>query len=321
MAWLSCGSAMMISSPLSIRKDSRSILQDRLLCEERAAFTVAFIAKTLARAGWPGLQCACLFFASLFQRRRVGRIGRSPSQGFMRREKILAWSVHLYTATGLICAALMAVLIFRGGEQAFRSALMLMLLATFIDSTDGWLARRTRVKTVIPSFDGRRLDDIVDFHTYTSLPLLLIWRAGLLPQGQEWWLLLPLLASAYGFSQVNAKTDDGYFLGFPSYWNVVAFYLYLLRPPYSLSLVVIIGFSLLTFIPTRYLYPSSRAPFSRLTALLAALWAVMCLLILTRVVGDSRWPVLLSFSFPAYYLLTSWMLSFSYQRRNHQPSV
>lgn len=231
------------------------------------------------------------------------------------REKALAWGVHLYTATGLVCAAWMAVLIFRGGDVSFRAALMLMLLATLIDSTDGWLARRARVKTIIPGFDGRRLDDIVDFQTYTSLPLLLIWRAGLLPPGQEWWLLLPLLASAYGFSQTNAKTDDGFFLGFPSYWNVVALYLYLLRPPYACSLAVIIALSLLTFAPTRYLYPSQRAPFSRLTCLLAALWGVLCVLILSRVLRDPTWPVLLSLGFPAYYLLLSWGLSFHYYRR------
>jgi phosphatidylcholine synthase len=227
----------------------------------------------------------------------------------MRLEKVLAWGVHLYTATGLVCAGLMAVLIFRGGDAGFRAALMLMMLATLIDSTDGYFARRLRVKTVTPNFDGRRLDDIVDFHTYTSLPLLLIWRAGLLPPGHEWWLLLPLLASAYGFSQVNAKTDDGYFLGFPSYWNVVALYLYLLRPPFALSLLVIAGLSVLTFVPTRYLYPSQRAPFSRLTCVLAVLWAALCLLILARLTGDSCWPVWLSVGFPAYYLLMSWALS------------
>ncbi|MDX6695609.1 MAG: phosphatidylcholine synthase [Blastocatellia bacterium] len=233
----------------------------------------------------------------------------------MRLEKILAWAVHFYTATGLLCAAWMALLIFRGGDDAFRAALLLMLLATFIDSTDGWLARRARVKQIVPTFDGRRLDDIVDFHTYTSLPLLLIWRAQLLPPGQDYWLLLPLLASAYGFSQANAKTDDGYFLGFPSYWNVVAFYLYLLRPPYWLALLIIVALSLLTFVPSRYLYPSQRAPFSRLTCLLASLWAALCLLILTRAITNSSWPLLLSLSFPAYYLLLSWSLSLYFRLR------
>ena len=69
---------------------------------------------------------------------------------------------------------------------------------------------------MLPGFDGRELDDLIDFHTYTSLPLLLLWRADVLPGGLAWLLLLPLLSSAYGFSQVHAKTDDGFFLGFPS---------------------------------------------------------------------------------------------------------
>ncbi|MDQ3684767.1 MAG: CDP-alcohol phosphatidyltransferase family protein [Acidobacteriota bacterium] len=233
----------------------------------------------------------------------------------MRREKFLAWCVHLYTATGLVTAALIAVLIVRGDDGSFRAAFALMLLATFIDSTDGWLARRARVKEVVPDFDGRTLDDIVDFQTYTSLPLLLVWRAEILPAGQAWWLLLPLLASAYGFSRVKAKTDDGYFLGFPSYWNVVAFYLYMLRPPIWAALALVISLSVLTFVPSRYLYPSQRAPFSRLTTLLCAIWGVLLLMIIVRVTDDSRMLVLLSLGFPVYYMLMSWALTVQYRRR------
>jgi phosphatidylcholine synthase len=242
----------------------------------------------------------------------------------MRLRKILAWSVHLYTALGLVAAACIAILIVRGTDSSFRGALALMVLATLIDSTDGWLARRARVKEFAPSFDGRRLDDLIDFQTYTSLPLLLIWRASILSGGQAWWLLLPLLASAYGFSQVNAKTDDGFFLGFPSYWNVVAFYLYLLRPPATVSLTLIIALSLLTFIPWRYLYPSQRAPFSRLTNLLAALWVILLLVIMVRWPDDSRFLILLSLAFPVYYMLLSWALTLRRRRlrikKNVEPS-
>ena len=110
------------------------------------------------------------------------------------REKLFAWAVHGYTASGLIAAAGMAVCIFRGDAASFNWAIALMILATFIDSTDGWLARRARVKEVVPQFDGRRLDDIVDFQTYTSLPILFIWRAGILPEAWSLWLLVPLLA-------------------------------------------------------------------------------------------------------------------------------
>ncbi len=224
-------------------------------------------------------------------------------------DKILAWCVHLYTATGLVAAAVIAVLIVRGGDDAFRWALMFMLIATVIDSTDGWLARRARVKELVPGFDGRRLDDLIDFQTYTSLPLLLIWRSEILASGQEWWLIVPLLASAYGFSQTGAKTDDGFFLGFPSYWNVVAFYLYMLRPPAWLSLSVIILLSVLTFVPSRYLYPSQKGPFSRLAILLGIVWGVMLVLILLRVPDDPRFLTLVSFGYPVFYLVVSWFIT------------
>ena len=147
--------------------------------------------------------------------------------------RFLAWCVHFYTALGLVAAAGMAVLLSdpNPSVDAFRWSFVLMLVATLIDATDGTLARAIKIKEVLPGFDGRRLDDIVDFLTYTALPLFLIWRTHLLPDGTEAVLLLPLLASAYGFCQVAAKTDDGYFLGFPSYWNLVAFYLYVLQMP------------------------------------------------------------------------------------------
>ena len=128
--------------------------------------------------------------------------------------KVLAWGVHLYTALGLVAAAGIGVLAVKGGPEAFRGAFVLMMIATFIDATDGTLARRVRVKEVLPGFDGRRLDDLVDFLTYTCLPLFLIWRAELLPGGLAWWLLVPLLASAYGFCQVAAKTEE---------WRVVRY--------------------------------------------------------------------------------------------------
>src|SRR5882762_7010556 len=169
-------------------------------------------------------------------------------------QKTLAWLVHLYTAMGLVCAAGMAVLIVRGGDASFRGAFLLMMVATAVDATDGWLARRAQVKEVLPGFDGSALDNLIDFHTYTSLPLLLIWRAGVLPGGLAWLLLLPLLASAYGFSQVNVKTDDGFFLGFPSYWNIVAYYLYVLHPPVWVSAALILTCTVLTFVRTPYIY-------------------------------------------------------------------
>lgn len=235
-----------------------------------------------------------------------------------RRRQLLAWSVHLYTSLGLVAAAGIAVLIVQNAEDSYRWAFILMMVATLIDATDGTLARRFRVKEVLPGFDGRRLDDIVDFLTYTTLPLLLIWRARLLPEGQDWALLLPLLASAYGFSQVSAKTDDGYFLGFPSYWNLVALYLFILRPGEWLSMGLMLLLALLTFVPSRYLYPTQRGRLNMVTNALGAVWA--CLLVailchpLPNPVVDERVRVLtwVSLAFPVYYMAASWIITLKY---------
>src|SRR6478672_2261454 len=156
-----------------------------------------------------------------------------PSTG-----KVFAWLAHLYTATGFVAAAGMAVLILRGDDRSFRWAFVLMMVATAIDATDGWLARKARVKEVLPGFDGRELDNHIDFQTYVTMPLLLLWRAEIFPGALAWMLLLPLLAAAYGFSQVHAKTPEGYFLGFPSYWNIVAFYVYALHPQLWVSVAL-----------------------------------------------------------------------------------
>ena len=240
---------------------------------------------------------------------RPPRAGRPP---LLRRA--LAWGVHLYTALGLVAAAAAAVLVVRGDPESFRRAFVWLAAATLVDATDGTLARAVRVKQVLPGFDGRRLDDLVDFLTYTFLPLLLVWRAGLLPPGTGPVLLLPLVASAYGFCQTEAKTADGYFLGFPSYWNVAAFYLYTLRPlPGWLTLGGVVGLALLTFVPSRYLYPSQRGPLSRLTNALGALWGVLLGWVLVEMGaeggGRSRELAAWSLFFPLYYMAVSWAVT------------
>jgi phosphatidylcholine synthase len=259
----------------------------------------------------------------------TGRKKRPPLWQF------LGWCVHFYTALGLVCAAGIVVAIFEGTPAAFRWAFVLMLVATVIDATDGTLARAVRIKEAVPSFDGRRLDDIIDFLTYTALPLLLIWRAGILPGGQEVWLLLPLLASAYGFCQVSAKTDDGYFLGFPSYWNLVALYLYLLHfhvipLPGWLSVGVVAGLALLTFVPSRYLYPTQKGRLNMVTNVFGAAWAALLAWVLYRLptepapagrpgVDDSTlWLIVFSLLFPIYYMAVSWAVSVRLWRRRRR---
>ena len=225
-----------------------------------------------------------------------------------------AWFVHLYTALGLVCAAAMAVLIVAGDPASLRTAFMLMVLATGIDATDGWLARRARVKDVLPHFDGALLDNIIDFHTYTSLPLLLLWRSGI--PGGAWSLVLlaPLLASAYGYSKTDAKTVDGFFLGFPSYWNIIALYLYLLRPSVPVSVAIMLVFSLLTFVRTPYLYPSRGGPFAKTINIGAVLYAIALAVALFGPAVLSRPVTLASLLYPLVYLALSAHVARTQQR-------
>jgi phosphatidylcholine synthase len=251
---------------------------------------------------------------------------RARAAGRRTLRQLLGWCVHFYTALGLVAAAGIAVCIVQDTPASYRWAFILMFVATLIDATDGALARVVRIKEVLPGFDGRRLDDLIDFLTYTFLPLLLVWRADILPAGQAAWLLFPLVASAYGFCQVEAKTADGYFLGFPSYWNLVAFYLYLLhehvmRLPGWLSIGVLVGLAILTFVPSRYLYPSQKGRLNQLTSALGIVWAGLLMAILYRLPVErppggegardtiTQAMILVSLLFPAYYLIASWVVS------------
>jgi phosphatidylcholine synthase len=131
-----------------------------------------------------------------------------------------------------------------------------------------------------------------------------------LPGPWQLWLLAPLVASAYGFCQVHAKTEDHYFLGFPSYWNIVAFYLYVLRAPAAVALTLILALSVLTFVPSRYLYPSRAGRWALPTNLLGSAWLVSLLAILWLWAASPRWLVAGSLAFPTYYMVASWALSF-----------
>lgn len=222
----------------------------------------------------------------------------------MNGARLIAWSVHAYTASGAVAGLLALDAIARGRHgQAF----LWMAVATLIDATDGALARAARVKDLLPHFDGARLDDIIDYVNYVLVPVVLAYAAGLLPTGHSRLVVaaMPLLASAYGFCQVDAKTSDHFFKGFPSYWNVVVFYLYCLRGPIWFNAAALLFLSAMVFVPIRYLYPSRMPTARKRTYLLGAIWAVFVALILRQFPTPDRSLVFASLFFPVYYLAMS----------------
>ena len=223
--------------------------------------------------------------------------------------RLRAAFVHLYTASGAVLALLILVAAYNGNAV---QALWLMLAALLIDSTDGLLARRLRVqRSACPSFDGARLDDIVDYITYVFAPMILLWSGGYLPEGAYGLALaaLPLLASSYQFCRVDAKTEDHFFLGFPSYFNVVVFYAIVFDPGVGVVAAMVLICSLLVFVPIRYVYPTRTVAFRRLSLLLTALWLLSYAVILLQMPNPE--PLILGFSifYLVYYLGLSFYLN------------
>ena len=216
---------------------------------------------------------------------------------------ILAWLIHLYTACGAVVGFYALIAIDQGHV---REAFFLMALAVVIDATDGTLARAARVKEIIPWFDGNLLDEIVDYLNYVIVPCLFLLRAHLLPPDDALWLAaLPLIASAYGFCQRDAKTADYFFLGFPSYWNIVAFYLYLLKTPLWINAFLVIALSLLVFLPIKFIYPSRAPRFRVSTNVSGGLWGAAVLYLIYCLPEPSNFILFASLAFPAYYLVIS----------------
>ena len=215
-----------------------------------------------------------------------------------------AWAVHLYTASGALAAFGGTVAVFQAN---YRAAFLWMVFATFVDATDGVLARMARVKERLPTFDGARLDDIVDYLTYVFLPVLLLYHAGDLPRG---WVGVAaagavLLSSAYGFASLDAKTDDYFFTGFPSYWNIVALYLHVARGGPFLNAAILLALAVMVFVRIGYVYPSRTPALRGLTVALGFIWAAMVLAVVVLMPDVPRLLWIGSLFFPVYYFVLS----------------
>ncbi|MGI8650568.1 MAG: CDP-alcohol phosphatidyltransferase family protein [Rubrobacter sp.] len=207
--------------------------------------------------------------------------------------RLKASVVHLYTASGVVLAMLILAAAFDGRVE---TALWLMLATLIIDSTDGLLARKFRVSEALPLFDGAMLDNIVDYITYVFAPVALLWSGGFLPAGNLGLVIaaVPLLASSYQFCHVDAKTDDHFFLGFPSYFNVLAFYAIVFEMNPGGLAALIVFCSLMVLVPIRYIYPTRTVAFRKLSLLLTSLWLVAYAVILLQL--PEAHPLILGFS-------------------------
>lgn len=226
-----------------------------------------------------------------------------------KRNLLFAWSTHMFTATGVLWGflAIMAII-----NEDWIGFFVWMAVSVFVDAFDGLLARRARVKEVVPGFDGALLDNMVDFLNYVVVPAIFIYSYGLMPARLA--LLgafLIMLSSSYQFCQSDAKTDDHYFKGFPSYWNVLAFYLFVLNLSPMTNFLITVTLVVLVFIPIKYVYPTRTAFFQRLTMVLSISWGLICVAILMQYPSPSPILIQLSLLFVVYYVGVSLFSMFS----------
>ena len=212
-----------------------------------------------------------------------------------------AWFVHVYTASGIVFALLATL------ETDVKRIFVWLIVAVLIDATDGPLARRFEVKRVLPHIQGRTIDDIVDYITFTFVPLLVMVRMGWLPDPALAFAAPAMITSLLGFANTGAKSEEhGYFLGFPSYWNIVAFYLGITAAHglQWLNGIIVLALAALTVMPVKFIYPN-LAPKRWRPWILggAAIWLVMLIAMLPPYPHPPTWLVWASLTYPALYTL------------------
>ena len=211
--------------------------------------------------------------------RRIARRQLKPSLE-LEIKRGMAWSVHAFTTSGIVLGFLALVAVLKNDVVL---AFLWLGMALFVDGVDGTLARRARVKEHTPNFDGAALDLVIDFFTYVAVPALMIYWFNMVQvpwlfSGQTWSLIcaaLIMAVSCYTFANVNMKSFDYYFVGFPAIWNVVVLYFYLFNTGWLINFITIIALSILTFVPIKFVHPLRVVYWRNTTIAMTVLWAAM----------------------------------------------
>ena len=221
-------------------------------------------------------------------------------------KKSLAWSVHLFTATGAVWGFLTLLAIWDGD---FKLAIVYILVAMFVDGFDGTLARLFHVKEYAQGVDGGLMDNIIDYLNYVVVAALLLIKAPhLMPAGFEKVAAFSiLLTSAYQFTQTDAKTDNSsyFFKGFPSVWNFLVVYMMILGLNPWINFVALVICNVLVFVPVKYLYPTRNTRMRRFTLGFTYVYGALGVWALLQYPDVPEWVAPVSSLYVIFYVLMS----------------
>ena len=194
-------------------------------------------------------------------------------------DKIAAWAVHGFTASGAVLGFLAIISIL---NNDLVGAFLWLGLALLIDGIDGSLARKVGVLDKTPNIDGSTLDNVIDYLNYVIIPALMIYWFQMVPNG--WEIILPagmFAVSLYTFANMNMKTNDYYFSGFPAVWNIVVLYFYILNTHPIINVIIILLLFIFTFIPIKFVHPLRVKKIRNLTIFCTVLWSATTLKLVT----------------------------------------
>jgi len=217
-------------------------------------------------------------------------------------EKTLAWSVQAFTASGAV-AGFMAIVAISAHE--WQEAMLWLLLSLIIDGIDGTFARLFRVKKVLPNFDGKAMDYVIDFANYAIIPTYFFYEAAMV---DETWrmpcVVVMLIISAFYYGTPGMVTDDFHFVGFPVLWNLVVHYLFFVFAFSSaVNVTLIFFFAILHFVPIKYLYPSRTSKLMWLNVLNTVVCMVSNAAVIWLYPEVNFWWMALSIGSILYFIL------------------
>lgn len=227
---------------------------------------------------------------------------RSP---YSLTERMQAFAVHVLTASG-VAFGLLALL--AAHERRFSAMFLWLGIALIVDGIDGPLARRLRVREVLPHWSGDILDLVVDYLNYVMVPAYALVVSGLIPPLWSYAASAAItVTGALYFADLRMKTEESYFRGFPACWNLVVFYLFLLKPSPMIAAAAVAVFSALTFAPVAFLHPLRVRRLRGLNLMLLGAWAVFALISLMYELAPPAYAVIALGVIGLYFLAAGFL--------------
>ncbi|NLS16005.1 phosphatidylcholine/phosphatidylserine synthase [Rhizobium sp. P40RR-XXII] len=219
-----------------------------------------------------------------------------------------AFSVHILTASGSFLAFLGVV---AASEHRFVDMFWWLGLALLVDGIDGPIARKVRVKEVLPNWSGDTLDNIIDYVTYVLLPAFALYESGMI--GEPWSFVaagMIVVSSAIYYADTGMKTDEYFFSGFPVVWNMVIFTLFVIDAS-ATTAMILVGFSVvLTFLPINFLHPVRVKRLRPLNLGIFLFWSALGVYSLLMHFVMPQWAVFLFISSGIYLYCIGAVLQF-----------